>query len=103
MLTFPTRNTRERSIHVPDPPRTETGPRGGAHPPIGCRHVRTRLRRPDAAGRGAAPARRSAAPCGRTARSGVERFVDEPVGELVVLAANRRVGHGTELARKTRH
>ena len=35
-----------------------------------------------------------------TSRSSVERLVDEPVGELVVLAANGRVRDGAELARE---
>ena len=35
-----------------------------------------------------------------TSRSGVERVVDEPVGELVVLAANGRVRDGAEVARR---
>jgi hypothetical protein len=32
--------------------------------------------------------------------SGVEGFVHEPVGELVVLTSNRRVSNGPELARE---
>src|SRR6266498_2227894 len=102
MLTFPSRITWRGAFMYLTDPELRLGLAEGAHPPAGRRYVPTRFRRPDAAVRGAASARRSAAPCGRTARSGVERFVDEPVGELVVLAANRRVGHGTELARKTR-
>src|SRR5438093_13288874 len=105
MIASPSRITSSgEEADAPHASRVEKGPGGGAHPSSQRGHAGASFGRARAAVRRAALARRITKARGGVehARSGVQRLVDEPVGELVELPPDGGVRHGSELASEAR-